>query len=152
MEELLSKYHDTFALDGGELGQTHQVVHVVDTEGHEPIKQHPRRIPFFLRSKVETMVEEMLQQKVIRPSQSPWASPIVLVAKKDGSTRFCVDYRKLNSVTKKDVYPLPRIDDTLDLLATNRFFSTLDLASGYWQVAMDEALKEKTAFTTRGIV
>ena len=112
------------------------------------VKQHPRRVPFALRSKVEKMINQMLQQSVIEPSKSPWASPIVLVSKKDGSTRFCVDYRKLNARTKKDVYPLPRIDDTLDLLATNEFFSTLDLASGYWQIKMDEASKEKTAFTT----
>ena len=90
----------------------------------------------------------MLQQGVIKPSKSPWGSPIVLVAKKDGTTRFCVDYRKLNSITKKDVYPLPRIDDTLDTLAHNKFFSTLDLASGYWQIAMEESSQEKTAFTT----
>ena len=76
-------------------------------------------------------------------SQSPWASPIVLV-KKDGDLRFCVDYRQLNRVTKQDVYPLPRIDDTLDLLSDSRFFMTLDLASGYWQVAMDPESKEKT--------
>ena len=90
----------------------------------------------------------MLRQGVIQPSKSPWASPVVLVAKKDGSTQFCIDYRKLNAVTKMDVYPLPRIDDTLDLLANNLYFSTLDLASGYWQVQMDGTSQEKTAFTT----
>ena len=90
----------------------------------------------------------MLRQGVIQPSKSPWASPVVLVAKKDGSTQFCIDYRKLNAVTKMDVYPLPRIDDTLDLLANNLYFSTLDLASGYWHVQMDGTSQEKTAFTT----
>ena len=148
METLVAKYHDAFALDQSELGQAHQVTHTINTDGHDPIKQHPRRVPFALRGKVEDMISDMLQSNIIKPSQSPWASPIVLVAKKDGSTRFCVDYRKLNTVTKKDVYPLPRIDDTLDLLATNKFFSTLDLASGYWQIAMEETSKEKTAFTT----
>ena len=87
----------------------------------------------------------MLDQGVIQPS----SSPIVLVAKKDGSTRFCVDYRKLNMITKPDVFPLPRIDDSLDLLAGTRFFSTLDLASGYWQVGMEANSREKTAFTTQ---
>ncbi|GFV64241.1 retrovirus-related Pol polyprotein from transposon opus [Trichonephila clavipes] len=78
----------------------------------------------------------MKNNDVIEPSSSPWASPIVLVRKKEGSTRFCVDYRRLNDVTKKDSYPLPRIDDTLDKLAGNSWFSTLDLKSGYWQVEL----------------
>ncbi|GFY01002.1 retrovirus-related Pol polyprotein from transposon opus [Trichonephila clavipes] len=90
----------------------------------------------------------MKNNDVIEPSSSPWAPPIVLVRKKDGSTRFCVDYRRLNDITKKDSYPLPRIDDTLDTLAGNTWFSTLDLKSGYWQVELRPDDKEKTAFTT----
>ena len=90
----------------------------------------------------------MLQHKFIRPSTSPWVAPIVLVIKKDGTTRFCVDYRRLNAVTIKDTYPLPRIDDMLDKLAKSEFFSTLDLASGYWQIDVDEKDKPKTAFNT----
>ena len=79
------------------------------------------KIPFALRSKVDYMTE-MLEQGIIQPSQSPWASPINLVAKKDGTTRFCVDYRKLNYVTKLDVFPLPRVDGSLDLLAKSKYF------------------------------
>ena len=86
-------------------------------------------MPFALRGKVTELIQEMLDNQVITPSNSQWASPVVLV-KKDNSLRFCVDYRKLNSVTKIDVFPLPRVDDTLDLLAQNWFFLTLDLASG----------------------
>ena len=90
----------------------------------------------------------MLEQGVVTPLHSPWASPIVLVAKKDGSTRFCVDYRKFNAITKMDVHPLPQIDDSLDQLAGSSYFSTLDLASGYWQVGTSEESQEKTAFVT----
>ena len=84
----------------------------------------------------------------VQPSDSPWASTIVLVRKKDGTLRFCVDYRGLNSVTKKDNFPLPRIDDLLDQIGESRYFSTLHLASGYWQIAMDPNSREKTAFIT----
>ena len=90
----------------------------------------------------------MLDAVVIRPSNSPWSSPLVLVKKRDGSLRFCVDYRKLNSITVKDAYPLPRIDDTLDALGDVKYFSTLDMSSGYWQVEVGEEDKAKTAFTT----
>ena len=88
----------------------------------------------------------MLKRDVVEPSTSPWSSPIVLVTKKDGSIRFCVDFRRLNEITRKDAYPLPRVDDTLDTLAGSRWFSTLDLLSGYWQVEMDKGDREKTAF------
>ena len=90
----------------------------------------------------------MLNSNIITPSTSPWASPVVLVQKKDGSLRFCVDYRKVNAVTRIDAYPLPRVDDTLDTLACYKWFTTLDLLSGYWQVEVDEKDREKTAFTT----
>ena len=97
---------------------------------------------------VQKMLQGMLRQGIVEPSGGAWASPIVLVKNKDGSFRFCVDFRRLNSVTKKDVHPLPRIDDALDTLAGSRWFSTLDLASCYWQVEMDPADREKTAFIT----
>ena len=90
----------------------------------------------------------MLQQGIITESNSPWAAPVVLVKKKDGSTRLCVDYRKLNKVTIPDAYPLPRVDDTLDSLNGCKLFSTMDLASGYWQLAMAENDREKSAFAT----
>eukprot|EP00731_Ephydatia_muelleri_P008580 Em0004g918a len=97
---------------------------------------------------MKKLVESMLDNNVIGPSNGPWASPIVLVKKKDGSTRFCVDFRQLNSVTKKDAHPIPRIDETLDALHGACWFSTLDLASGYWLVKVAPEDREKTAFTT----
>ena len=88
----------------------------------------------------------MLQKGIIEPSNSPWSSPTVLVRKKDGSIRFCIDYRKLNHVIVKDSYPLPRIDDSLDALGNAKWFSTLDLTSGYWQVEVRPNDVAKTAF------
>ena len=96
--------------------------------------------------KEQTCVQEMLNGGQIEPSDSPWASPVVIVTKKDGTTRFCVDYRRLNALTTKDAYPLARIDDSLRLLGNQQWFSTMDLASGYWQVAMSPEAKHKAAF------
>ena len=141
-------YVSPFALSPFELDATDLVAHSIDTGNHSPIRQPARRMPFSLRQNVSQMIQQMLAQEVICPSHSPWASPIVLVQKKDGSLRFCVDYRRLNAVTKLDVFPLPRIDDSLDLLANSRYFTTLDLATGYWQVKMDSKSQEKTAFVT----
>ena len=101
---------------------------------------------------MEKAVSELIAQGVVERSQSPWSSAVVLVRKKDGSTRCCVDYRALNNVTIKDSYPLPRVDDTLDALAGAKWFSTLDLKSGYHQVEMAEEDKEKAAFSSgRGL-
>ena len=147
LKSLVCEYADMFALDSSELGSTDLVTHTIDT-GDSPIKQSARRTPFALRQVMEEMVEKMLEQGVVEPSHSPWSSRVVLVEKKDGSKQFCVDYRWLNSVTKMDVFPLPRIDDTMDSLAQSKYFTTLDLASGFWQVKMNPESQEKTAFAT----
>ena len=146
---LLTEYQDIFVGSDGKLGQTSVTKHRIDTGESRPIKQPVRRLPWAQTEIADKEVEKMLAQGTIEPSSSPWASPIVLVTKKDGSTRFCVDYRKLNSITKKDAYPLPNIQEAIDTLHGSHWFSTLDLASGYWQVEMDEHDKAKTAFSTR---
>ncbi|GFU22925.1 hypothetical protein TNCV_1098561 [Trichonephila clavipes] len=115
------------------------VKHRIFTGDHAPINQRAYRVSPTERRIIHEEVQKMLDEGIVQPSESPWSSPIVLVRKKDGSWRFCVDYRKLNSVTKKDVYPLPRIDDTLDCLKGAMFFSSMDLRSGYWQIEIDEA-------------
>ena len=139
---------DVFAVEKGELGNVSEVQHRIETEDGSPVRQAPRRVPFSLRPEISRMVNEMLRARVIEESCSPWASPVVLVRKKDGTLRFCVDYRRLNAVTRKDVFPLPRIDDLLDQLGGKHVFSTLDARSGYWQIQMHEASREKTAFVT----
>lgn len=145
---LLSEHSDVFELDRSELGYSALVQHQIDTGDSAPIKQQPYRTPIVQRDRIARLIKEMQQQGIVKPSSSPWASPVVLVPKKDGSTRFCVDYRQLNRVTKKDVYPLPRIDDILDTLAQAKYFITLDLSTGYWQVGLDPTSQSKTAFTT----
>ena len=148
LRSLVAEYSDIFALDMSELGVTDIVSHTVDTGSSPPIQQPVRRTPFALCEKMEELIQDMMAQGVIKQSSSPWASPVVLVEKRDGSHRFCVDYRCLNAVTKMDVFPLPRVDDTLDMLSQTQYFSTLDLTAGYWQVRMDKDSQEKTAFST----
>ena len=122
--------------------------HRIDTGNSVAIRQQPRRLPLAKQEETSAMIQKMLKDGIIEESTSPWSSPVVLVAKKDGSLRFCVDYRKLNNVTKKDSYPLPRIDGTLSTLAGSRWFSILDLRNGYCQVGLHPDDKEKTAFST----
>ena len=138
-----------FSSGEGDLGRTRMAYHRIETGQNRPVKMHPRKVPVHFESEMETQLGDMQAQGVIRPSQSPWAAPVVMVRKKDGGLRFCVDYRRLNDLTVKDAYPLPRIDDTLDALGASKWFSTLDLASGYWQVELDPRHREKSAFVTK---
>ena len=146
---LISHYADVLAISSDDLGRTNVLKHQIDTGGAQPICQQARRVPLPHREKVQELLKDMLQKGVISPSKSPWGSPIVLVKKKDGTTRFCVDYRKVNEVTRKDAYPIPRVDDTLDTLSGSAWFTTLDLKSGYWQVEVAAEHREKTAFCTQ---
>ena len=148
LKSLLNEFKDILSIDDDDLGQTKLVYHEIDTGDARPIRQPARRLPFHQKAEVRQLLDNMLSRGVIEHSNGPWSSPIVLVKKKDGSTRFCVDFRKVNDVTRKDAQPLPRIDDTLDALGDACYFSTLDLASGYWQVELDPRDREKTAFAT----
>ena len=137
-----------FALDKCERGETDMVQMEILT-GDTPPKRLPvRRTPFAVRGEIARQLREMQDNGVISPSASPWASLVVLVRKKDGTLRFCIDYRELNSVTKTDTFPLPRIDDLLDQLNMAKYFSTLNLGAGYWQVQVHPQSREKTASIT----
>lgn len=134
--EFIADNHKAFSLEEGERGETNLVEMVIDTGESRPLKQSPRRMPFSVRQEVARQLREMQRDGVIEPSNSSWASPVVLVCKCDRSHRFCVDYRALNTVTKTDTFPLPRIDDLLDQLGRSKYFTTIDLASGFWQIKM----------------
>ena len=149
LAKTLLRYKDVFVGPDGVLGRTNVVKHEILTGDSRPIKHAPRRVGPHQQEIIQAEVDKMLSAGVIAPSDSPWASPVVLVRKKDGTIRFCVDYRKLNAVTVKDAYPLPNIEDAVNTLSGAQYFCTLDLASGYWQVEMSEEAKQKTAFVTR---
>ena len=144
--DVLQKNKICFAMPGDSLGRTDRVVHKVNTGDAIPIKQSYRRMPMARQARTEGDLRELLRKGVIEESGSPWGSALVIVGKKDGTERLCVDYRKLNLVTRKDSYPLPRMDECIESLGGNKYFIALDLEAGYWQIAMDEADKEKTAF------
>ncbi len=148
LKNLLWEWSDVFSHDSFDLGHFKDVLHEVHTSG-PPIRQPIRRQSPQAREETFTLVKDMLDHGIVTPSTSPWASPVVLVKKADGKTRFCVDYRRLNDATYKDAYPLPRIDDTLDSLGGSRYFSTLDLTSGYWQIGLTHEAEEKSAFPTQ---
>ncbi|KAK3886015.1 hypothetical protein Pcinc_009791 [Petrolisthes cinctipes] len=147
LRELLMEFADIFSTSDLDLGCTDMVEHSIDTGDHRPIKQPARRMAPAQWQEMEKVKKNIRSQGVIEKSSSPWTSAVVLVRKKDGSVRCCVDYRALNEVTVKDAYPLPRIDDTLDALSGAKWFSTLDMKAGYHQVKVAEKDSEKTAFS-----
>ena len=128
-------------------GRVTIVEHAIDTGSSRPVHQSPRPLSPGERDKVKAIIADLIDKKVIRPSQSPWASPIVMVPKKDGSVRLCIDFRRVNTVTVKDAFPLPRVEDLLEATRGKKWYTTLDAASGYWQIAMEKSSIAKTAFT-----
>ncbi|KAJ8346684.1 hypothetical protein SKAU_G00280850 [Synaphobranchus kaupii] len=138
---------DLFAVRDEDCTQTELVQHTINTDTAQPIRLRPHRMSPAKRLVAEEKVKEMAAAGVIEPSDSPWAAPAVLVQKKSGEWRFCVDYMRLKSATTKDSYPLPRIDEALDHISGSSWFSSLDLRSSYWQVRLAPEAKPKTAFT-----
>ncbi|CAM4683658.1 unnamed protein product [Lepidochelys kempii] len=145
IKELCTSYALMFSATPG---LTERAYHSIDTGNAHLIKVQPYRVSPQAKTGIEWEIQDMLQMGVIRPSRSAWASPVVLVPKPDGEICFCMDYHKLNAVTRPDNYPMPLTDELLEKLGQAEFISTLDLTKGYWQVPLDESSKERSAFTT----
>jgi transposase InsO family protein len=147
LKSLLKRWAHLFSRSDLDIGGTSSVKHRIDLVDEKPFKQAHRRIPPSMFEEVKQHLQQLLQSKIIRPSRSPWASNMVLARKKNGELRLCVDFRPLNNRTITDAYALPRIEEILDTLGGAKYFSILDLKSGYHQVEVQEEHKERTAFT-----
>ena len=145
VQAIIQKYG---AISNKKVGKTTLTKHRIPIGNQSAIRQRPYRIPAGLKEDIVKELQEMLKDGIIEESTSDWASPIVVIRKKDGSNRLCIDYKKLNALTKFDAYPMPRIDEMLDNIGRSKYLTTLDLAKGYWQIPMEETDKEKTAFTS----
>ena len=145
--ELFEEYQDIFALEPGEIGCCDLAEHRIHLTKDEPFKERYRPINPRHQEEVRDHIQKMLRAGAIKPSDSPWSNVVVLVRKKDGDLRFCIDFRRLNAITKKDSFPLPRIQEAIEYLSGARVFSCIDLNSGFWQIPMEEGSKPYTAFT-----
>lgn len=145
LNDLLQQHQSVFAESGS---PTTVLEHRINIGDNQPVATSPYRLPPLKRQQLKIELDEMLRQHIIEESDSPFASPVVMIPKKDGSTRVCIDYRRLNEITVPDQYPMPRIDDLLHEANSSSFMSTIDLRSGYWQIGVREHDQEKTAFIT----
>ena len=148
VRKMFQKHKDVFSKKGEPLGCTKTVQHKIHTTDDIPIKQPFRRLPPQMWQSVQDHLNELMKKGIIQESQSDYASPIVIVRKKNGDIRMCVDYRKLNTKVRRDAFPLPRIEESLDALSNAKYFSTLDLTSAYHQIEVAPEDRRKTAFTT----
>ena len=139
-------YHDVFALESNELGCTSAIKHKIRIKNSEPFKQRFQHIPPPLLEEVHVSLRDMLEVGAIHPSQSPWCNAVVFVQKKDSTLRFCVDFRHLNAWTKKDSYPLPRIQEALESMAGLAHFLSMDFKLGFWQIKMLPESQQYMAF------
>ena len=149
VSQLLHEYRDIFSTSAYDMGRTGLVEHEINTGDHRPVRQGLRRHPIAHLDIIDKQVREMVRHDLVEPAASPWAANVVLVRKKDGTHRLCVDYRALNAVTYKDTYPLPHIDTCLGSMDGASWFSTLDLRSGYHNIPIRQQDRDKTAFITR---
>ena len=147
VQQELRQHTDIFSSSDIDVGLTTSVFHRIELENEFPFKQKTRRIPPGMYDEVRNHLQQLLSSGIIRKSKSPWSSNVVLCRKKDGKLRMCVDYRQLNLRTIRDSYALPKIDEILEALQGNRFFTVLDMKSGYHQISVQEEHKQRTAFT-----
>ena len=147
--DLVNKYRDCFSKNLSQIGRTKNHQMTIKLNNETPVTYRPYRIAFKERDEVNGILQELLDSEIIRNSESEFSSPLVIVKKKDGSKRICVDYRGLNKITIKDKYPLPLIEDTVAKLEGFTYFTSLDLYSGYYQIPLNEESKSKTAFITQ---
>ena len=146
LKMLLQEYSHVFAKNKMDFGFTNLLKHEIHLNSDVPVKQSYRRIPPHIFNEVRDHIQGLLEANIIRPSSSPYASPIVVVRKKSGDIRLCVDYRRINDITRKDSFPLPRVQEVVDELKGSKYFSVIDMASGYTQVPVEEEHKHITAF------
>ena len=144
---ILAEYHDIFMLEDGEMGCTKAAEHKIEVTDPRPFKERPKNIPSGLLDEVKEHLNHMLDVGAIKPRKSSWSNAVVLVHKTDGGPRFCINFWKLNTQTRKDAFPMPRIHDVIDALSGSKYYTTVDLLSGFWQTPMQESSKQYTAYT-----
>ena len=148
IRDLLTRWLSVFSLHDNDYGLSNVETLFIELTSDKPVYRKPYNIPFHLRPVIQKQLKDLMSSNIIEPACSPFSAPIVLVKKKDGSIRLCLDFRMLNAITKRDGYPLPRIDTSLALLRGSKVFSAMDLVGGYHQVPVAPQDKEKLAFAT----